>query len=370
MNDCVKSTFLLIFVTILIVIIVESDFFNNSLKDLLSMLQIKNKSDKKKNNEIINNKIINDTINNQLELGRKDALEEIESFENNAETRNNKSKNIEELINNMDKKVEQGNLTSQFIDNIKIVLLYKLNCPHSQLFIPTWNRVKENLPKKYIIEEIECSQDMSKCVEYGIEGVPALYLEVEKYNVSTNETEFNTHVINGNMSYIDLIENLKHKGVKLNDIEIENYVNYISAAQMQNDEFNKNRDPDCPAMSFNMPEKGIYCVESLDNLKMIKGCSNGSRGNPEGLTDFDAAYNTFGTYLSSLPTPTASNMSKCIKEYKNTVRQFGLCKPKELGIKSNYSNDIKNKKAKQKFLKTDYKNNQKISNALSYACSI
>lgn len=369
MNDCVKSTFLLIFVTILIIFFIEFDFFNNSMNDLFNLLQVKNKSNDDNDNNI-KYKNINNYINNQLELGRKDALEEIENFENNVGTRNDESKKIEELINNIDKETEKGELSSQFIENIKIVLLYKLNCPHSQLFIPTWNRVKENLPKKYIIEEIDCSQDMSKCIEYGIEGVPALYVEIEKYNVSNDKTEYKSHVINGNMSYIDLIETLKHKGVRLNDIEIENYVNYISAAQMQNDEFNKNRDPDCPAMSFNMPEKGIYCVESLDNLKMIRGCSNGSRGNPEGLTEFDAAYNTFGTYLSSLPTPTSNNMTKCIKEYKNTVRQFGLCKPKELEIKSNYSNDIKNKKAKQKFLKTDYKNNQKISNSLLYACSI
>lgn len=370
MNDCIKKTLIFFFGILFIILIIELDFFNNSNKDLNKLLNTKNNINAD-NQKIINKKLaINNNINEQIELARNDALNEIESFENNETTRNNKSKNIESLIEDLNEKVEGGDLSSQFIENCKIILLYKLDCPHSQLFIPTWNLLKSNLPEKYTVEEIECSQDMSKCIEYGISGVPAIYIEVEKYNIGTNETENKNHIINGNMEYIDLIENLKSKGIKVKDIEIENFVDYISAAQDQNNQFNKNRDPDCPAMSFNMPEKGIYCVDSLDKQRRIRGCSNGSAGNREGLTEFDAAYNSFGTYLTSLPSPTPSNMSKCIREHKDTVRQFGLCKPRELLKKSQYSTDIKKKKAKTKFLNEDYSANSKISNAISFACSI
>lgn len=387
MNNCTKSTFWLIFATILLIFIFQFDILNYSVNDLNTLFYAK------KNNQLMNNTKAIESFKNKLELANKldeakiDAMNEIENFNSTIQsgetTRTQSSKTIEQLINESNNKVSKGNLSSQFISNNKLTLIYRQNCPYSQSFIPTWNRLKENLPANTIIDEVECTMAPSECAKFDIDGVPTIHIDIEKYNIATEETENISHKIVGNREYENLVEELKNIGININDITVENYqnspdnttkyenyVNYITAAQVEASKQEENRDPDCPLFSFNMPEKDIYCVESIGNQKIVRGCVNGTPGNQAGLSSFDAAYNVFGTVLQSLPNPTTSNMNKCITEYKNTVRQFGLCNNKELAKKASYSNDIKDKKAKPTFLDVDYNQNKQISNALSYACSI
>ena len=388
MNNCTKSTFWLIFATILLILIFQYDILNNSINDLTKLFDNKKRNEKKQDDKEIENMKNTLELYNTLDLAKIDAMNEIENFsssiQSGSSTRNDSSKSIEQLINQTNNKVSKGNLSNQFINNHVVTLIYRQNCPHSQSFIPTWNRLKENLPDSCSVEEIECSVDSGECAKFNVEGVPTIHINSEKYNIETEETVNRTHMIVGNRDYENLVEEFRNNGININDIVVENYentpknetqyenyVNYISAAQIEaSKKETENRDPDCPELSFNMPEKDIYCVESIGNQRMIRGCVNGTPGNQAGLTGFDAAYNVFGTILQSLPNPTTSNMNKCIREHKNTVRQFGLCNNKELAKRANYSNDIKNKKAKPTFLDVDYNQNKKISNALSYACSI
>jgi hypothetical protein len=389
MNNCTKSTFWLIFATILLILIFQFDILNYSVNDLNKLFYNKKTNEKKQNIKEIENFRNKLELNNVLDSAKIEAMNDIENFssvvQSGNSTRNDSSKTIEQLIKQVNNNNgSKGNLSNQFIDNHVVTLIYRQNCPHSQSFIPTWNRLKENLPTSSLVEEIECSVDSGECAKFNIEGVPTIHISSEKYNIETEETVKTNHMVVGNRDYDNIVEELRNNGININDVVIENYentpinesqyenfVNYISAAQIEaSKKETKNRDPDCPEFSFNMPEKDIFCVESIGNQIMIRGCVNGTPGNQAGLTGFDAAYNVFGTILQSLPNPTTSNMNKCIKEHKNTVRQFGLCNNRELAKRANYSNDIKNKKAKPTFLEVDYNQNKKISNALSYACSI
>jgi thiol-disulfide isomerase/thioredoxin len=104
---------------------------------------------------------------------------------------------------------KQGNgyLTSYLnkTDTIKIQLFYKANCKYCANFMPTWNKIINNLPNDAKYEEIDCNKDLKKVNENKITSVPTIILLVN------NEKK----VYMGNRTYNDIDKFLRYNGVNL-----------------------------------------------------------------------------------------------------------------------------------------------------------
>lgn len=350
--------FLIILVTITIIIASRNNLLTSTQDEIIL-------SNNKKNNEYdasINYLMKQDE---SLENVKNDTLNKIKLIEERAE--------FDKLgVLETDKAKEDGftyegfeNLNESSNKRITLKLFYSSKCSYSHAFMPIWFQLKDSISDKTInFEEYECSTNASLCSKENIKSVPTVIINIES---SENEN----HKIEGARSLKNIKDELKHYGVLFNNTNdtndddnktIEGYQNYITASQIEADE-RKTDDPDCPFISFYEAEKNYYCADS----RTMRGCINATKGS--GIAPFDAAYGLVGGYLNSLPNPTQSNMNKCSKKHKEMIRRMGLCNIKNLIEKSNYGSDVSSNKAKDRFLKVDYDDNKKITNALSIACS-
>ncbi len=143
--------------------------------------------------------------------------------------------------------------------------------------------------------------------------------------------------------------------------EPEPFMDYVSAHTIEADP-RKTTDPDCPFISFYQTDKDYFCASS----DTFYGCANATSGS--GVSPYDAAYGVVGGYLGSLPETSPAKMRKCAMGHRNVIRNWNLCEGNRLAEKKQYSTDIKNRKAVDRFLKVDYSDNVKIVDALNYAC--
>lgn len=258
-------------------------------------------------------------------------------------------KNINENFNNIINigETTRDNSINNNSNKKTITLLYKLACPHSQLFMTTWQLLKDSITSDIEMIEIDCDKNSDICSRFNIKGVPALII--------TNGDKFKT--LTGNLSFVDIVSELKLIGISI--ASIEGYINYISGHTVEGDE-RKTDDPDCPFVSFRKADRNTYCI----NSKSIYGCSTADEGSV--VNEFDTAFSMIGGYLNGLPDK--SNINKCALKHKNSIKTFELCDSNLLKNKKNYKNLIEDKKAINRFLKVDYNDNVPIVDAIMNAC--
>ena len=269
---------------------------------------------------------------------------------------------IEKFQNETQKHKTQNETQKQ--QKLTILFFYSLTCPHCHRFLPTWNLVKESIPKGGAsLTEIESSSNPEMAKRYGISSVPTILIIREAKVIDT---------LRGEKTFEDIAKLLKMYGIQIEKPNVkttsalEGFVDYISAAQIEseNSSDRKTTDPDCPFISFYQSDKDYYCADS----NYLYGCMNATPGNR--IAPFDAAFSVIESYLLSLPDNSLDKMKKCVSNHSTEVKQWGLCNPIQLNNKSQYSNDIASGIAAKPFLNVNYDDNKNVVNAVNYACSL
>jgi len=259
---------------------------------------------------------------------------------------------------------ETKNNKTQKQHTLTIILFYSLTCPQCHRFLPTWNLVKESIPKGGAnLTEIESSSNPEMAARYGISSVPTILIMRESKVIDT---------LLGEKTFEDIAKVLKMYGIQIEKPDVkrtsslEGFVDYISAAQIESESSSdrKTIDPDCPFISFYQSDKDYYCADS----NYLYGCMNATSGS--GIAPFDAAFGVIESYLLSLPDNNLDKMKKCASNHSTEVKQWGLCNAIQLNNKSQYSNDIESGIATKPFLNVNYDDNKDVVNAINYACSL
>lgn len=388
-----KTFIFLVLIIIIVIIASKTNLLTNTENDIILKNNINtqhydNKMEEFQNEDELNNFVRENTLKNIELIEERARLNTLGKLEKDVSIESDKAQNFKELegFENI-----ADNNTGNTEKKIILKLFYSSNCSHSHGFMPIWFRLKESIASTVIFEEFECSANSSLCSKENIDSVPTVIVHIEEVNVRDDESynKINNYKIEGARDYTNIKEELKHYGIKFkaDGQEIENFCgcggssnseyaiadnyevkgidgfqNYITASQVEGDE-RKSDDPDCPFISFHEADKGLYCVDS----RTMKGCVDATKGS--GLNPDDATYGLVGGYLIGLPNPTQTNMYKCAKKHKNAIKSFGLCNAKNLSNKSNYNSDVASNKSKSRFLKVDYDDNKKITNAISFACA-
>lgn len=247
-------------------------------------------------------------------------------------------------------------------DIIKIQLFYKANCKYCANFMPTWNKIINNLPTSAKYEEIDCNKDLKKANENKITSVPTIILLVN------NEKK----VYMGDRSYNDIDKFFRYNGVNLVQRQFEDFNNGYSNSPEPTQPLNQH----CPAVTFDKEidlQNDTYMYQ-IFNSEGQYGYSTGGYNSDKLLTPYMAAYSTVDSYLSSLPDdndPTKNsykNINECSQLYANNIINFGLCDSDQLnsilGYQSNVSSGYKNSLVDN----TDYSTNTNVVNAIKKVC--
>lgn len=328
-------------------------------------------------NKFIFNKLLNNNEqNNQLKLTKND-MEKIKKNNMNQklqkvlnETKNEIRKAEEEVITSTTKYINPNrgpdlSIKEEFHDEeILLYLFFTHSCPHSQLFLPTWYRIKNRCPSNIKVDEINCLDSSKKylCSNFDIKGVPTVIIVKGNQNIEYT----------GDRSEEDLIKFLKLNGISLNIDEHEGFVNFntnqLQAKMDAKQAELSGEELDCPIVTFDKRldrVNNVYSFQIFDENGLY-GYSKGGTGQP--LDSFHAAYNCFDTYLSTLPSEDI--MEKCANKYKGQIMDFELCNEDKLNEMLEYDDNIKNGNMKQRVEDVDYKSNQKVINTIKKACSI
>lgn len=353
-----NNLFFVLVVLIIVLIIkqfLESGYFQtwkNTLENTRLQLEKENiKFQKELDNIITHTKR---KINKAVEKGY------LEAFTSNTYQNNNQ---------------ENGYLTSYLnkTNTIKIQLFYKTNCKHCSIFMPTWNKIINNLPHYAHYEEIDCNKDLQKANENNITSVPTIILLVnnEKY------------IYMGNRSYNDIANFLKYNGVNLNQRQFEDFNNgniskgNISKYNQEKQDQEINLNPHCPAVTFDKQidfanDSYMYQIFNSDGQY---GYAVGGYNNDKLLSPYMAAYSTIDSYLSSLPDDSDpnknsyKNINECAQLYANNIINFGLCDSEQLNTILDYQSNIDSGSKKPLLDNIDYNTNTKVVNAIKQVCS-
>jgi CHASE3 domain sensor protein len=290
---------------------------------------------------------------------------------NNSNNSNNNSRNdfiSQEVIDNV---ANQANkLTFKTEKLTQLMLFYRTDCVYSQLMLPIWYQVLEQIVDRTNLEIIEqdCTMYTTLCNKYNIETFPSILLL--KDNVINH---FVGEITLNNLTYF----------LKSRNIYLKKTINDISVIEPFEDNDSNNVDEQieetdprylmrktCPIVSFDHYVDGKKTYYQIFNKNGQYGYSIG--GNDENLSEYQAAYNTVDTYLSSLPESNSVNMNKCAKLYSQHIREFGLCNSEELEIMNKELRNIEYGKVKlQKGIKKeDYKNKKNVISAIKTACKL
>lgn len=296
-------------------------------------------------------------------------------------------------------------LLSNNYENINtIILFYKTNCPYSQLLLPIWYQVLQQLPTEnnLIIKEYDCDIFKNICNKYNITQLPTILLQKNNY-ITKFDTEFTLdnliYFLQSNQIYLlKNINNTQNNKYSFIPKQIENFqsnqnnnlnlklniknniqqklleLQHTNQEQITSEDINKQLFKDkCSVVSFDTfiePNNKTSHYQIFDSQGQY-GYSYG--GQNQFLTPFQAAYNVIDTYLSTLPNDTDNqNIDICANLYKNDIRKFGLCNSIELQNIENETNQIinGNRILPKGISKNDYKNKNNIIKAIKKACSI
>ena len=325
-------------------------------------------------NKLINNKT-NDiplTKNDMEKIKQNNMNKKLKSIRD--ETKNVIRKAEEEVITSTTKYINPNgspdlSIKEDFHDEeIVLYLFFTHSCPHSQLFLPTWYRIKNRCPSHIKVDEINCLDSSKKylCSNFNIKGVPTVLIVKGSQIIEYT----------GDRSEEDLIKFLKLNGITLNIHDYEGFVDFntshlqdkIDEKQKQKQNELSNENIECPVVTFDKRldrVNNVYSFQIFDENGLY-GYSKGGTGQP--LDSFHAAYNCFDTYLSTLPAE--GMMEKCANKYNRQIRNFELCNEDKLNEMLKYDDKIKNREMKQRVEDVDYKSNQKVINTIKKACSI
>lgn len=247
-------------------------------------------------------------------------------------------------------------------DVIKVKLFYKANCKYCANFMPTWNKIINNLPTNAKYEEIDCNKDLTKVNENKITSVPTIILLVN------NEKK----VYMGDRTYNNIENFLRFNGVSLVQRQFENFNNGYSISS----DLTQSLNPHCPAVTFDKQidlqnDNYIYQIFNSDGQY---GYAAGGYNSNKLLTPYMAAYSTFDSYLSSLPDdndPTKNsykNINECAQLYANNIINFGLCDSEQLNNILGYQSNISSGLNQSRIDDIDYSTNQYVVNAITQVC--
>jgi len=296
----------------------------------------------------------------------------ISSIRYSSNTSKNNSRNdfiSQEVIDNV---VNQANKSTTFKTEklTQLMLFYRTDCVYSQLMLPIWYQVLEQIVDRSNLEIIEqdCTMDKTLCNKYNIETFPSiLLLKDDVINHFVGEITLN------NLTYFLQSRNIYLRKT-INDISViepfeDNDTNNEDEKIEENDPRYLMRKT-CPIVSFDHYVDGKKTYYQIFNKHGQYGYSIG--GTDENLSEYQAAYNTVDTYLSSLPESNLVNMNKCAKLYSQNIREFGLCNSEELENMNKELRNIEYGKVKlQKGIKKeDYKNKKNVISAIKTACKL
>ena len=246
----------------------------------------------------------------------------------------------------------------------KLILLYRTDCVYSQLALPIWYQLLDEIVDRRNLEIIEqdCVLDTTLCTEFNVSAFPTIILVKDDV----------IHKFIGEISLNNLNYFLQSNGIYLRKA-----INDLSVVEPFAEEDDTTTDPNdprilmkdkCPIITFdhyNDKDKSYYQIFSERGQY---GYTVG--GVDEDLTPFQAAYNTVDTYLSSLPNSSPDNMKTCARLYDTNLRDFGLCNSAELDAMKKEAKAIKSGKAKlpKGLKKQDYDNKLNVISAIETAC--
>jgi thiol-disulfide isomerase/thioredoxin len=250
-------------------------------------------------------------------------------------------------------------------NSVKLMLFYKMECPHCQSFMPTWNRIINNLPNNVEYEEIECNKQSQKANENNISSVPTIILVVN------NEKK----IYMGDRSYQDINRFMRLNGVNIVERTFEQF---DSTGYSSDPSPTIAPNPHCPAVTFDKQvdlaaDSYMFQIFNADGQY---GYAKGATKVGSVFTPFTAAYSAVDSYLSSLPNPSNStlsstaNINECASLYANQIKNFDLCDKEQLDKILSYQTNVSNNLATQIFDGTDYSTNIKTVNAIKKACNI
>ena len=265
-----------------------------------------------------------------------------------------------------------GYLTSYLnkTDIIKVQLFYKANCKYCANFMPTWNKIINNLPTDAKYEEIDCNKDLKKVNENKITSVPTIILLVN------NEKK----VYMGDRTYNNIDKFLRYNGVSLVQRQFEDFNNGYSNSPEPTQPLN----PNCPAVTFDKQidlQNDNYMYQ-IFNSEGQYGYAVGGYNSDKLLTPYMAAYSTIDSYLSSLPIDddndndpntnsyknSYKNINQCAQLYANNIINFGLCDSEQLNNILGYQSNISSGLNQPRVDNTDYSTNTNIVNTIKQVC--
>ena len=251
-------------------------------------------------------------------------------------------------------------------NRIKLELYYKPSCPHCKNFMPTWNKIINDLPTDATYEEINCEmrENQAKISDNKITSVPSLVLLVD------NEKKFYM----GSRTYDDIARFLRLNGVILVKREIT-----LSQSQEDFDSTSSGAvgtNPHCPAVTFDkeVDIANDNYMYQIFNSSGQYGYATGGYNADKLLTPFQAAYSTIDSYLSSLPDdndPTKNsykNVNECANLYANNIVNFGLCDIDQLNAIQGYQSNVSSGISNSYIDGTDYSSNNQVVGAIMNVC--
>lgn len=359
-----KIIVLTVIVALFIIIFLKYDILTSS-SNLIAASYYKNETTVRKQLDRIKGKIENTNVeeemNNIMNKAKQDTEDNLLDL---LKQLHDKSPSITPsgIIEKFQNEQQQQQNKNQ---NISIILFYSLTCPHCHAFMPTWNLVKESVPKggNTSLTEIECSSNREVAKSYGISSVPTILIIKNSKTVET---------LHGEKSFDDIMKIFKLYGIEIEKPNVkrkdalEGFVDYISAAEIESEHSSdrKSSDPDCPYINFYQSDKDYYCA----NSDYLYGCTNATPGS--GIAPFDGAFSVIQSYLLSLPDNSLDKMKKCLSNHSTDVKQWGLCNGIQLNNKTQYSNEIASGISKKPFLNVNYDDNKNVVNAINYTCSL
>ena len=230
-----------------------------------------------------------------------------------------------------------------------VMLFYKKDCHFCQEFMPTWNRIVNNLSNNIKYEEIECNENIKK-------GVPTIILMVN----NTKKTYM------GDRSYNDINRFMSSNGVNLVERTFEQFdtTGYYYSPEPTLIKYSK-----CPPVTFDKHAdllNDTYMFQIFDTIGQY-GYATGHTKEGSLLSPFTAAYSVVDSYLSSLPD--INNANTCASLYANQIRNFDLCDNNKLNEILQYDTKIKNGTGNIQFEGTDYSSNNIVVNAIKNVCA-
>jgi hypothetical protein len=244
-----------------------------------------------------------------------------------------------------------------------LIIFHMTNCYHSQMALPIWYQLLEQVPATLEIKEYDCTQDKEYADMYNVSKYPTVIL-VRNGTRTVFDMEFSlrnlvTFLRSHNIYIAAPLERFKDDGDGDGD------------GNADDGEIVKGGDNICPAVTFDSytsdDNKSHYQIFSA---KGQYGYSTGGDG--ESLSRYEAAYNEIDSYLTSIPDPTPEKMAQCAKKYGSNIREFGLCNESEIKKMRADMKSVANGHSKfhRNISMADYSNKPLVISAIENACNL